>query len=312
VRLLALFGVVVLAACATAGQNSTPPPFILQPYFTLTPAPSPTLPAPILVTAAAPLASPTPFSYTIRAGDTLGEIADLFHVSLDAILHANPGLDPNALPLGQVVRIPSRTENTSSQASPTPVPVAVPQAACHGTADGNLWCFILFRNDSGQLEENLTAQITLAGAGGEPLASQTAVLPLDVLTAGGSLPMAVFFEGAAGAPAAPRVQILTSNYVAADDARYLHASIGNTLVDVYWSGLVAEVSGQVLLPADSPAASSIWVVGVAYSETGEVVGMRRWEASAGLDAGRGLPFSFLLSSVAGRIDHVDIAVEARP
>ena len=50
--------------------------------------------------------------YTIRAGDTLFSIAQRFGITVQAILNANPGLDPNNLQIGQVICIPA----------PTPVP----------------------------------------------------------------------------------------------------------------------------------------------------------------------------------------------
>ena len=48
------------------------------------------------------------FPYTIKAGDTFYKLSIRFNVPLDAILRANPGVDPNNLQIGQVVCIPSR------------------------------------------------------------------------------------------------------------------------------------------------------------------------------------------------------------
>ena len=53
--------------------------------------------------------------YTIRAGDTFYKISVERNVSLDAILAANPGVDPDRLSIGQVVCIP---------VGPTPPPTA--------------------------------------------------------------------------------------------------------------------------------------------------------------------------------------------
>lgn len=44
--------------------------------------------------------------YTIRAGDTLFAIARRFRVSLDDLLEANPGIDPQNLRVGQIICIP--------------------------------------------------------------------------------------------------------------------------------------------------------------------------------------------------------------
>ncbi|WP_416197123.1 MAG: LysM repeat-containing protein [Sporanaerobacter sp.] len=51
---------------------------------------------------------PGGFYYTIKAGDTFYKLSIRFNVPLDAILRANPGVDPNNLQIGQVVCIPSR------------------------------------------------------------------------------------------------------------------------------------------------------------------------------------------------------------
>ncbi|MBU5438927.1 LysM domain-containing protein [Tissierella sp. MSJ-40] len=50
---------------------------------------------------------PNGFLYTIRAGDTLFELSQRFNVSVQAIINANPGIDPNRLQIGQVICIPS-------------------------------------------------------------------------------------------------------------------------------------------------------------------------------------------------------------
>ena len=44
--------------------------------------------------------------YVVRSGDTLSAIADRFHLSEAAILGLNPGLAPNAIVTGEVVRLP--------------------------------------------------------------------------------------------------------------------------------------------------------------------------------------------------------------
>jgi LysM repeat protein len=45
--------------------------------------------------------------YTIAAGDTLFALASRYGVTVDAILAANPGLDPNSLQVGRIICIPT-------------------------------------------------------------------------------------------------------------------------------------------------------------------------------------------------------------
>lgn len=47
--------------------------------------------------------------YTIKAGDNFYKLAQKFEVSVDAIQAANPGVNPNALQIGQKVCVPSST-----------------------------------------------------------------------------------------------------------------------------------------------------------------------------------------------------------
>lgn len=44
--------------------------------------------------------------YTIRAGDTLFALAQRFNTTVQAIINANPGIDPNSLQVGRIICIP--------------------------------------------------------------------------------------------------------------------------------------------------------------------------------------------------------------
>jgi hypothetical protein len=44
-------------------------------------------------------------AYSVRSGDTLGTIAERFGTTVDELLVLNPGIDPNALRVGQSLRV---------------------------------------------------------------------------------------------------------------------------------------------------------------------------------------------------------------
>ena len=44
-------------------------------------------------------------AYSVRSGDTLATIAERFGTSVDELLVLNPGVDPNALRVGQPLRV---------------------------------------------------------------------------------------------------------------------------------------------------------------------------------------------------------------
>ena len=60
----------------------------------------------ICIPAAQPVQCPGGFFYTVVAGDTLFAIATRFNTTVNAILQANPGIDPNRLFVGQRLCIP--------------------------------------------------------------------------------------------------------------------------------------------------------------------------------------------------------------
>ena len=59
----------------------------------------------ICIPVTAPPACPG-FTYTIQAGDTLFSLAARFNTTVQAIINANPGIDPNRLAIGQRICIP--------------------------------------------------------------------------------------------------------------------------------------------------------------------------------------------------------------
>src|SRR5512143_3188735 len=116
-RLLVL-GLLLLAACAPQ-PGTTPAPATPHPYETLTPAAAGSgLEG--MVTAEIPLASPTPFTYTVQAGEPMGGIALKFGVALGDLEAANPGVLPNTMSIRQVLRIPRIPANPFCNATPTP------------------------------------------------------------------------------------------------------------------------------------------------------------------------------------------------
>ena len=307
---------IVLTACAVPQNQISSPDIMLTPFSTstitldITPG---TVQTPNgLVVAETPLPSPTPFTYTVKAGDTISSIALKFGVSMDDLQATNPEISPNSMSIGETIKIPSNPDNPSGEPTPTPAPFTVQQIKCYPTTDHGMWCFVLIHNDFPDFLENVSAQITLVDLNNTTLASQTALLPLNILPPNTSLPLAVFFSAEIPHNAQPRVQILTAIQLLPDDPRYLPATINNTLVEVNADGLTAQVTGQVFMPSNANNASQVWVAATAYDEMGNVVGTRRWEWDKGLAAGGNLPFEYTLSSIGGKISRVDFAVEARP
>jgi hypothetical protein len=191
---------------------------------------------------------------------------------------ANPDLNPNSLTIGETIIIPDPSAPIAAASTPTPVPAPVTQAVCHPTADSGLWCFALIQNDTTNYLENVSAQITLFDeAINRHRQSETAFTPLDIIAPNTSLPVYVFFPNISE-NVNPQVQLLSA--MQGDGASYLPATLNNTIAQISWDGKSAQVSGDLTLPAESNAATQVWVAAVAYDKNGTVVGVKRWEGGA--------------------------------
>ena len=297
-------------ACASQPAVSTPKPVDLIPYLTATQA-APQLPTPNLVAPETPLPTSTPFTYTVEQGETIGSIALKFGVSIDDLIAANPEVSPNIMSIGTVLKIPSNPDNPSGEAAPPPVPLIVEQIECYPTSNNGMWCFVLVHNDFPYFIENVSAQVTLVDANGNFLVTQVALLPLNIIPPNMSLPLAVYFPPDIPLGAKPQVQLLTAIRLQPNDSRYLPAMVNNTLVEINSDGHFANITGEVRLPAESNAATQVWVAAVAYDDSGRVVGIKRWDGG-GIQPGGSLMFEMTVASLGGRMMRVDFAVEARP
>jgi len=309
---LLLFAFLLIACVPQAVAQTPTPPGTLHPYFTRTYSATPDGREGLVQTFETPLPTPTPFTYEVQAGDTMSGIAFKFGVPLDELVAINPGVSPNSMSIGTELKIPSSPADPADASTSAPVPATVKQIECYPTADQGMWCFVLVHNDTQNMIENLSAQVTLQDANDDSLVSTPALSLLNTLPPGTSLPLTVFFSPVIPADASPQVQLLTGISLQSDDDRYLPATLHNTLSQVDGSGRNAQVSGTVLLPENVRPANVVWVAAVAYDEFGQVVGVRRWESDAGIALGGSLEFSFEVSSLAGGIERVDFVVEARP
>jgi phage tail protein X len=312
--LVCLFLLSTLTACAgnTEAVTDLAP---AVPYQTVIPSESPIVTpseSPTIIPSLTGIILPTPttFTYIVAQGDTLSGIAGRYGVTLEALLAANPGIQPEVLSVGTTLIIPAGS-GTPAESTPTPAPLPVQQARCWSETDGGLWCFALVQNEYAETLENLSAQFTLLDSNGQELASQVAFALLNTLPPGQSMPLVVHFPPPIQANGTARVQELTATRLLAGDTRYLPVMLENTLVSVDASGRTAQASGLVILTG-SGTANTLWVLATAYDAAGNVVGVRRWESPSALTVDAPVSFDFLVSSVGPGIDRVEFLAEARP
>lgn len=306
----------LLSACLPAVQSTplapTSAPAELTPFYTSTPTAQETQPASSPTGTPLPAPTPTPRSHTLTNSDTLLSLAWYYGVSLEAILEANPGINPNALSVGKTILIPAAPQN-STQTAPTATPVPLDTGAinCAPVRDGGVWCFWPVTNGTSQPVENVSAQILLADAGAETVLSQPAFSPLNRILPGQTLVLSAYFPAPVPQPFQVSASIKTVLPVNAGDTRYLPIQVENARTAIDSGSLSAVVSADLQLTGER-AARKIWVVLTAYDSEGKVAGLRRWESSQEAPAGASLPVEISVYSTGAAIARVEIAAEAQP
>lgn len=319
-RILLLLLGSLLAACSSADSSparteipfqqasATPAPL----HFPLATSASLMLitPTPALAPVTPAIPSPTPATYTIKSGDTLGQIAQRYGLTLDDLISANPGINTQILSIGQQIQIPGRPANPAISPLP-PAQIDLGPLRCIASGAG-MWCLAEARNPHEQPLENVIAQISLFSSQGQLLESREALLPLNILPPAARLPLSAFFPNRPGESFAAQLELASAFLLAPDDPRYLPAMAENTLVQISADGLSAQVNGRILLPIESPPATQIWLTGLAYNKDAEIIAFRRWQTNETLPPGESLPFALHLYSIDGFIEKVDIVIEAQP
>ncbi|MHB8777758.1 MAG: LysM peptidoglycan-binding domain-containing protein [Anaerolineales bacterium] len=289
---------------AQSAQNTSD--VLPEPYFTSTPRLTST--PNVLVIAETPLPTATPYIYIVEAGDTLSGIAEKFKISPDDLSAANPDVNPNSMFTGTTLHIPDRSSTNSDLPTLTPIPIPITQTVCHPSADNGLWCFALVQNNSAELLENVSVQISLLDENNQVVVSQIAFTPLDIIPPNSSLPAYTFFPNTS---ANVNIQVQLLSAIQSNNPRYLPATLSNTIAQIDWDGKTAHLNGQINLPVESQAAAQVWVAAVAYDKEGQVVGVKRWEGGA-IQPEASANFSFSVASLGYAIEAVEFVVQAKP
>jgi len=283
----------------------------LTPYVTQSPGASPA-PVDLATSTPLPTATATPRTHVIAKGEDLGGIAYQYGVTVPAIMEANPAIDPYLLAVGTTLVIPAATGKTENAGSPAPTaaPVQVEQPTCARSADGGAWCFLIITNPLETAVENVSVRIRLVGV--DQQVEKTAVTPLNLIPAGGSLPAGVFFPAPLPDAFQAEVGLLTALPRATDDQRYLAVEVRDLIADIDEDGVSAVITGKVAPREGEAAASQIWVALAAYDSSGSIIGLRRWEGQGSFSEKTALDFSQRIYSTGGAIDRVQAWAEARP
>mgnify|MGYP000346295033 CR=1 FL=1 len=308
---MALLLVLVLTtACqvvVTPPPTATPLPTVI-PTLRTTAALSPNgFLTPIPPTATlTPSPSPTPVVHVVVQGNTLLGIALEYGVSVDALVQAN-GLNVNEyLSIGQILVIPTETEEEGAGmgilapvgnmilATPTPLPLDIVGATLYQTPVGGVWCMGEVVNTTDAPITNMQVQVTLVTADGTPLQSSVALAAADYLAPDARAPFAVLFKAPPTGYADVRVSLLRGETVSAITAGFVPLDVAQPSGAV--SGPQYRVTG-LLVNNTGTAVSRITVVVTLYDVDGKVIGYRQTilDDEAILPAGQSREFETLLT-----------------
>jgi LysM repeat protein len=303
--------VMMLAACRGSETSALPvasnTPGRLIVYQTTTPHSPPPVEMPLFTPPVTPAATPTPYIHEVVQGETMLGIALQYGITLDELTAANPGVDPQFLSVGTGLVIPLGGEFQMSLPTPEPVSILWHAPICYPTADGGVWCFILVENNREASVENLSAWIGILDAGGGIIRSGIAVSPVNIVRPGDRIPLSIFFEPTIPGNVKVTGDILTAMDVPFEDSRYLDWPISIDTIEYHHEVVdYATITGRVEAPVGNPLPSQVWVVGVAYDQDGNMVGMRKWESAGDLS------FEITVFSLGGEIHSVEVLAEIRP
>lgn len=304
----------ILSSCVPSGQLSLPESAFTRvpPTKTIAPSQTPTITltaTPILSPTALPSPTSTPRVHTIKLGETLGGIAWIYGVSLDALKTMNPEINPNIMIVGETVLIPVETLPPGNQ-TPQPTPIQLPLEGlnCLSVADGGAWCFVWVHNTSSESYENVNVSFNIADQQASKVFSRQATSPLNILLAGEKLPIALYFPAPVPQPFQKSAQFSTAIPYNPESGRYLNVEIDVELDQSSLGGQLRSIQGNFQL---NQPASVVSIVAVAMDNQGQIIGLRRWQSTLSEPALQG-EFLIELASVSGMIVEYQLFAEAQP
>lgn len=281
----------------------------------VTPLPHPTSTAAALPTLVLPLATPlptaTPILYTVRAGDTLIDIARRYGVSVEALRAANGNIAPERLQIGQplIIPPPAPSDPTGSNSlllpTPTPLPLELAGLSVRETAVGSLWFLGEVHNPTNVVVEHVAVRVSLTDAGGKELEGGLVYTVLDLIPPGGRSPFGLLFPGRPAGLAGFQAALVSAEPVATLGERVPDLAVvehnGGPLGPLY------RVTGKVQNTGEV-AVEEVRVVITLYDAQGAVIGFRAQTLRLHLEPGATAPFD-VQAAPSGSVTRYSIAVQ---
>jgi LysM repeat protein len=327
IKIFALFlttAILLLSGCQRAEPTqagSLFPGEELTPFATPTVTPTATdAPADAPTATLAPTMTSTPRTYISKSSDSLWSIAAKNGLSIDEIKAANPDINPYLLGPGTLVVIPAPSGEsaapTQNLPAVTPYPMDFSDPHCTPSLSGGTYCFAELINPQPVMMDGLSAQFSLTDTVTGEVLTQPALVPLNRIASGGSLPLFAYF--APPVPANPLIglQLLTSISVNQNGTpsplQSAVVAVDQTGINISANGLSATVTGQAKFDSIESVTGKIWIAAVAYDSNGEIIGIRRFVSPNAVNPGEGVSFTLNIYSIGKKIDRVDLFGEVNP
>jgi LysM repeat protein len=303
--LMLILGLISSCSSATATLISPPtpsvPPATLKPYILPSQTPAPVkidqiTPTPL------PSPSPTPRTHTVTLGETFGTIATIYGVSVNALIRANPDVNPNAMIVGTVLIIPPVVINGEEQSAvPTPIGVTLQSPTCYAAMDKTIACFVMVTNSLEMAVEGVSAVLRYQASDGN-VREATAFSLLNTIPPGKSVPLYASF------PVDPDWDGTMTIELRSAIPSQVAGNTSVTTVNTIEQGSTgnAWVSGTIEDPDGS--GDSYWLMVTGFDDAGKIVGARRFTITIPTDANL-VNFHVELYSMAGSITHVEALAE---
>jgi LysM repeat protein len=309
-----IFGLFGCQQSTSTREPTSTPGTELTPYRTATPSltPDPSIQVTVVSPTKIPAPTPTPYIYTVVENDTLTGIAFRHSVTLEDLIAANPGIDPNFLTIGLTLTVPLEGVVVAALPTPTPIPMGIRAPQCYPSPDNSLVCMAVVENDQSIAVENVVVLFSLdSGDRGDPV-TKTAIMPLNILPAGRQSAVSATFYLPISQDYVPEATLTSVIPVLDGDQRYLKSELQVGEIVITPDGKQARVRGAIMLLPEQSIASIVWVSALAYDAQKNIVGIRKWVAHDILEAGNQINFELVVYSLGLPIDHVDIITETRP
>ncbi len=157
-----------------------------------------------------PPPSPTPRIYTVRADDTLLDIANQFDVNFQALLLANPDIDPSVLQIGQQLVIPIEGEPPVTLDAPPIAALDLQPPVCRTTSADGVLCLGRVVNPLAEHVEQVRVEVQLFRGDDTVLGTQQVMVEQAYISPGGAAPYRALFPGVDGDAVSNIVATLTS------------------------------------------------------------------------------------------------------